>query len=60
MGFETILAVFVSPCPLYLDKMAEAGGVRGALICWRSGSPFLLFFVFLFSFLFCSSHMTHY
>lgn len=26
------------PCPLYLDQMAEDGGVRGALICRRCGS----------------------
>lgn len=37
----------ISLSPLYLDQMAEAGGVRGALICWRSGSPFL-FSPFLF------------
>jgi len=39
----------VSSCPLYLDQMAEVGGVRGALICRRSG--------FLTSLL-CLSHTT--
>lgn len=30
----------ISSCPLSLDQLAEVGGVRGALICWRSGSVF--------------------
>lgn len=30
----------ISSCPLSLDQLAEVGGVRGALICRRSGSLF--------------------
>lgn len=49
LDFNAIFWLFlISSCPLYLDQMAEAGGVRGALICRRSGSLFLSYFYVLF------------